>query len=137
MTPDRFTIKAQEAIAAAGALAESRRHPQTTPEHLLAVLLEQDGGMVAPVLRKLGVSPDAVRGTLNELLDLLPTTTAGSEAAGPSADLVSVLRAAEHEMRELGDEYISTEHVLLSLSGHASKAGETLRAEGAVKEALL
>ena len=46
--PDRFTIKTQEAIAAAGRLAEERRNPQVTPEHLLAVLLEQDGGIVPP-----------------------------------------------------------------------------------------
>ena len=50
MQPDRFTIKSQEAIAAAGSLAERRRNPQVTPEHLLAVLLEQEGGVVAPVL---------------------------------------------------------------------------------------
>src|ERR687888_170256 len=54
MQADRFTIKAQEAIAAAGQLAERRHNPQVTPEHLLSVLLEQDGGVVAPVLAKLG-----------------------------------------------------------------------------------
>ena len=57
MQPDRFTIKSQEALQAAQRLADERRNPQTTPEHLLAVLLEQDGGVVAPVLRKLGVDP--------------------------------------------------------------------------------
>jgi len=58
MQPDRLTIKTQEAIAAAQRLADDRRNPQTTPEHLLAVLLEQDGGLVVPGLRKLGVDPD-------------------------------------------------------------------------------
>ena len=57
MQPDRFTIKSQEALQAAQQLADERRNPQTTPEHLLAVLLEQDGGVVVPVLRKLGVEP--------------------------------------------------------------------------------
>ena len=61
MQPDRFTIKSQEALQAAQRLADERRNPQTTPEHLLAVLLEQDGGVVAPVLRKLGAEPAAVR----------------------------------------------------------------------------
>ena len=61
MQPDRFTIKSQEALQAAQRLADERRNPQTTPEHLLAVLLEQDGGVVVPVLRKLGVEPAAVR----------------------------------------------------------------------------
>ena len=59
MQADRFTIKAQEAIAAAGQLAERRRNPQVTPEHLLSVLLEQDGGVVVPVLAKLGADAGA------------------------------------------------------------------------------
>jgi len=73
MQADRFTIKAQEAIAAAGRLAEQRRNPQTTPEHLLAVLLEQDGGIVPAVLKKLGVAPGAVRAQLDAALDGQPT----------------------------------------------------------------
>jgi ATP-dependent Clp protease ATP-binding subunit ClpB len=64
MQPDRFTIKSQEALQAAQRLADERRNPQTTPEHVLAVLLEQDGGVVVPVLRKLGVEPAAVRQSL-------------------------------------------------------------------------
>ncbi len=64
MNVDRFTIKSQEALQAAQRLAEERRNPQTRPEHLLAVLLEQDAGVVAPLLRKLGVDPAAVRATL-------------------------------------------------------------------------
>src|ERR687890_505585 len=65
MQPDRFTIKSQEAIAAAGSLAERRRNPQITPEHLLVVLLEQDGGVVTPVLAKLGANVGAVRSEAN------------------------------------------------------------------------
>jgi ATP-dependent Clp protease ATP-binding subunit ClpB len=137
MNPDRFTIKSQEAIRAANQLAETRRNPQVTPEHLLSVLLEQEGGIVAPVLRKLGVAPDAVRSNLNPILDALPKLSGGSEAPGPSTDLAAVIRASEHEMRELKDEFVSAEHLLLSLAGHNSKAGETLRALGATKPALL
>ncbi|MCW3006175.1 MAG: ATP-dependent chaperone ClpB [Solirubrobacterales bacterium] len=137
MNPDRFTIKSQEAIRAANQLAEARRNPQVTPEHLLSVLLEQEGGIVVPVLRKLGVSPDAVRRDLNPSLDGLPKLSGGSEAPGPSSELAAVIRAAEHEMRELKDEYVSAEHLLLSLAGHNSKAGEVLRALGATKAALL
>ena len=69
MQPDRFTIKSQEALQAAQELAEQRRNPQTTPEHLLAVLLEQEGGIVAPVLRKLGVEPAASAPQDNRALD--------------------------------------------------------------------
>src|SRR3954452_13280694 len=138
MNFDRFTIKSQEAVAAAGSLASERRNKQVKPAHLLAVLLEQDGGLVVPVLAKLGADPAAVRAQLNEALAAQPTVAgAQDEAAGPSSEFVQVLRASEHEMRELGDEYVSTEHLLLSLAGHGGKAGDVLRAAGATPEALL
>jgi ATP-dependent Clp protease ATP-binding subunit ClpB len=137
MQLDRFTIKSQEAIQAALRLAEERRNPQATPEHLLAVLLEQSEGLVAPVLRKVGADPAAVRTAVNGALDALPTMTGPSGGAGPAEELIQVLRAAEHEMRQLGDEYVSTEHLLLSLSGHNSKAGELLRDAGATHDTLL
>src|SRR3954465_6224086 len=137
MQPDKFTIKSQEAIAAAGSLAERRRNPQVTPEHLLSVLLEQEGGVVAPVLGKLGANLAAVRSEATAALEALPTVSAGGEAAGPSSELVRVLRDAEGEMRDLKDEYVSTEHVLLALANHPSKAGGALRAHGATRDALL
>jgi ATP-dependent Clp protease ATP-binding subunit ClpB len=137
MQLDRFTIKSQEAIQAALRLAEERRNPQATPEHLLAVLIEQQDGIVAPVLRKVGADPAAIRGTLNGALDALPTMTGPSGGSGPADELIQVLRAAEHEMRQLSDEYVSTEHLLLSLSGHNSKAGEILRGAGAAHETLV
>jgi ATP-dependent Clp protease ATP-binding subunit ClpB len=136
MQPDRFTIKSQEAIAAAGSLAERRRNPQVTPEHLLVVLLEQEEGVVTPVLTKLGADANAVRSEANAALDALPTVSAGGESAGPSSELVRVLRDAEAEMRALKDEYVSTEHILLALAAHHSKAGDALRAHGATKVRL-
>src|SRR5436309_13837575 len=102
MQPDRFTIKSQEALEAAQRLADERRNPQTTPEHLLAVLLEQPEGIVAPVLGKLGVDPAAVRQGLAPALDALPKLSGAqpdAEPAGGSSQLVQVRRAAEGEMR--------------------------------------
>ncbi len=80
MQADRFTIKSQEALEAAQRLAAERRNPQTRPEHLLAVLLEQDGGVVVPVLRKLGVDPAAVRAALSPALEALPRLTGRARA---------------------------------------------------------
>src|ERR1700752_4305679 len=140
MQPDRFTIKSQKALQAAQRLADERRNPQTVPEHLLAVLLEQEGGVVAPVLRKLGVEPAAVRQALGIRLDALPkVTTSGGreEPAGGSSELVQILRSAENEMRELHDEYVSTEHLLLALSAHPGGAGEALRTSGATRDELI
>jgi ATP-dependent Clp protease ATP-binding subunit ClpB len=140
MQPDRFTIKSQEALQAAQQLADERRNPQTTPEHVLAVLLEQPEGIVVAVLRKLGVDPAAVRQALGSALDALPKLSgsdASPEPAGGSSELVQVLRGAEGEMRELGDEYVSTEHLLLAIAGHPGKAGDALRSAGASKDDLL
>src|ERR1700758_4818790 len=139
MQPDRFTIKSQEALQAAQRLADERRNPQTMPEHVLAVLLEQDGGIVVPVLRKLGVDPAAVRQANSEALDALPKIqgSASPEPAGGSSELVQILRDAENEMRELKDEYVSTEHLLLALAAHPGGAGDALRSSGATRDDLL
>ncbi|MBV9807931.1 MAG: ATP-dependent chaperone ClpB [Solirubrobacterales bacterium] len=138
MQPDRFTIKSQEALQAAQRLADERRNPQTMPEHVLAVLLEQEGGIVVPVLRKLGVDPAAVRQDNGRALDALPKMQgAGTpEPAGGSSELVQILRDAEKEMRDLGDDYVSTEHLLLAIAQHPGKAGDALRSNGAGHDPL-
>ncbi|MDX6649583.1 MAG: ATP-dependent Clp protease ATP-binding subunit ClpB, partial [Solirubrobacteraceae bacterium] len=137
MQADRFTIKSQEAIQAAQRLAEGRRNPQLTPEHLLAVLLERDAGVVVPVLEKLGADSAAIRAEVNAALDALPTVSGDSaEPAGASNELVAVLRAAEQAMSKLRDEYVSTEHLLLALAASKTRAGDALRAAGAGDDAL-
>ncbi|HVS28355.1 MAG TPA: Clp protease N-terminal domain-containing protein, partial [Solirubrobacteraceae bacterium] len=138
MQPDRFTIKSQEAVQAAQQLADARGNPQVMPEHLLAVLLEADSGVVVPVLSKLGVGVDALRAANGEALDALPTVSgqAAQPAAG-SSELGNVLRAAEGQARELSDEYVSTEHLLLALAAGDSRAGESLRDAGATHDTLL
>ena len=65
MQLDRFTTKSRQALEAASALAAARNHTEATPEHLLAVLLEQEDGIVVPVLNKLGARPEAIRSDVN------------------------------------------------------------------------
>ncbi|HEY1523564.1 MAG TPA: ATP-dependent chaperone ClpB [Solirubrobacteraceae bacterium] len=139
MQADRFTIKSQEALEAASRLADERHNPQTTPEHLLAVLLEQDGGLVVPVLRKLGVEPATVRQATSQALDALPKLSGGqaNEPAGGSSELVQIVRGAEKELRGLGDEYVSTQHLLLAIAAHPGPAGDALRSAGAGRDELL
>ena len=117
MQADRFTVKSQEALAAAQRLAGARRNPEVVPNHLLVALLEQDGGIVAPVLRRANADPEAVRRRANEALDALPTVT-GDSSASPALGraLIELLRRAEEEARGMGDEYVSTEHLLLALA---------------------
>ena len=118
MQPDRFTIKSQEALAAAQRLASARGHSQVAPHHLLLALLEQDGGIVVPVLRRANADPESVRRRANQALDALPTVS-GDGQAEPAldAELVDLLSRADSEARGMGDEYVSTEHLLLALSG--------------------
>ena len=116
MQADRFTIKSQEALAAAQRLAGARHNPEVTPQHLLVALLEQEGGIVMPVLRRAGAEPERVRRRVNEALDALPKVTGEASAPALGQDLIRLLQAADDEARGLGDEYVSTEHLLLSLA---------------------
>src|ERR671915_481185 len=117
MHTDRFTVKSQEALAAAQRLAGARRNPQVAPQHLLVALLEQEGGIVVPILRRANADPEAVRRRANEALDSLPTVS-GDATAAPALgrDLLELLRQADDEARGMGDEYVSTEHLLLALA---------------------
>src|SRR5215208_2477592 len=117
MQADRFTIKSQEALAAAQKLAAAKGNPQVDPLHLLVSLLEQEGGIVVPVLRRANADPEAARRRANEQLDALPTVT-GDATQAPALDrrMVELLERADEEARGMGDEYVSTEHLLLALA---------------------
>ena len=117
MHPDRFTIKAQEALRAAQRIAGARRNPQVAPQHVLVALLEQEGGIVVPVLQHVEADVEGIRRRANEALDKLPTVT-GEATAAPALDdsTGKLLDAADKEARGFGDEYVSTEHLLLALA---------------------
>ena len=86
MQLDRFTIKSQEALQQAIRLAADRRNTETAPEHLLLALLDQQEGIVIPVLRKVGADPAAVRSEVGGALDRLPTITAGAREPATSRE---------------------------------------------------
>src|SRR3954453_19207113 len=117
MQADRFTIKSQEALAAAQRLSGARRNPEVAPVHLLLALLEQDGGIVVPVLRRAGADPERVRRLANEAADQLPTVT-GDAASSPALGtaLIDLLKRGDDEAHGMGDEYVSAEHLLLALA---------------------
>jgi ATP-dependent Clp protease ATP-binding subunit ClpB len=117
MHPDRFTVKSQEALAAAQRLAGARGNPEVAPQHLLVALLEQEGGIVVPVLRRANADPESVRRGMNQALDALPTVSGeASSAPAIGSALAGVLERADEEARGMGDEYVSTEHLLLALA---------------------
>jgi ATP-dependent Clp protease ATP-binding subunit ClpB len=135
MQPDRFTSQTRSAVDAALQLAHERRNPQATPEHLLAALLSQEGGLAGQLLAKVGADGTAVVRDLDGAIAALPTLGEGGETATASSELVQILRDAQAEMRKLKDEYVAVDHVLLALAGNkAARAGDILRAHGATKD---
>jgi ATP-dependent Clp protease ATP-binding subunit ClpB len=127
MQPDRFTIKSQEAVAAAQRLASEGSNPEVGPPHLLAALLDQDEGVVVPVLQRLGVDAQDARERAREAIGKLPKLSGNTVPdVRPSSEFVWVLQQAEKESTGLGDEYISTEHILLALSEKKSGVSDLL-----------
>jgi ATP-dependent Clp protease ATP-binding subunit ClpB len=127
MQPDRFTIKSQEAVAAAQRLASEGSNPEVTPSHLLLALLEQDEGVVVPVLQRLGVDAQDARQRARDAIGKLPKLSGNTvPEVRPSSEFVWVLQQAEKESTGLGDEYISTEHILLALSEKKSGVSDLL-----------
>jgi len=134
---DRLTVKAGEALQASIALAAARGNPAVEDIHLLQALLEQEGGVAGPLLGRLGVRYDQLEKKVSEALERLARQEGGTGAM-PSRELTQVLDEAEKEARELGDQFVSSEHLLLSLlSKPASTTGPLLKGLGATREGLL
>jgi ATP-dependent Clp protease ATP-binding subunit ClpB len=136
MQADRFTVKSQEAVQAAQQLAAARRNPETAPAHLLVALLVQEDGLVVPILQKLGADPAAIGAEAQSAVEALPTLGEGGEEPRMSSALAATLRQAEKEMAKLGDEYISTEHLLLALAEPGSGVAEVLPDRGPLERAV-
>jgi ATP-dependent Clp protease ATP-binding subunit ClpB len=111
---NKYTEKAQEAVVGAQQLAEQRNHSQVDVEHLLLALLQQQDGVVSPLLDKLGASPATLRQQLTAELDRLPRVYGGTQVIY-STRLRRIVQAAFEEANRLSDEYVSTEHFLLAI----------------------
>jgi ATP-dependent Clp protease ATP-binding subunit ClpB len=110
--PNRWTIKTQEAVAAAGELARTNANPEITPDHLLVALLSQSDGTTLPILAKVGVSPVAIRNDADARVARLSKAYGGESRV--SREFTALVDRADEARRELHDEYLSTEHLLLS-----------------------
>jgi len=125
MQADRFTVKSQEAVAAAQDLARARRNPEIASAHLLLALLDQAESMAVAVLQRVSADPAAVRAQANEALSSLPTLGDGDEPR-MSSNLARVVRSAETEMAKFGDSYITVGHLLLALAEDGSGVSDLL-----------
>ena len=127
MRSDKLTVKSQEAIARAQSIARERQHQGIGSAHLLAALLEQKEGVVAPVLEKLGAAPEAVAREVAAALDKTPKVYGQEPGQYLTTPAANVLEDASSEAERLKDEYVSTEHILLALAGSEDDTGKLLR----------
>jgi ATP-dependent Clp protease ATP-binding subunit ClpB len=135
---DKLTIKAQEALQRAQELAVERGHQELTPEHLLVALLKQEQGVADALLRKLGVDPDRVLGPAEQALDQQTQVRGATADVYLGRRLLDLLDGATKQSKELKDEYVSSEHLLLALAGKDHGAAtRALKDAGVRKDALL
>ncbi|WP_217923273.1 ATP-dependent chaperone ClpB [Miltoncostaea oceani] len=137
MAVDKPTEKAQEAIAASASIAGDRGNPVVEPDHLLQALLDAREGVVEPVLQRAGADLTGLRADTGAAMGRHPQVSGSPTGAQLSNPYRAVLRRAGREAEGLGDEYISTEHLLLALVEEPSPAREALRANGVTREGLL
>jgi len=135
MQLERFTLKAQEALAASQKLAQERGHAQIEPEHLAVALLDQEGGLAVSIFERIGVSHTAVRGELEKRLDHF-STVHGSTQMGLARETQQALDAAQAEADKMKDAYVSTEHVLMALAQNKAWLGDLLRRYGVTRDAV-
>jgi ATP-dependent Clp protease ATP-binding subunit ClpB len=140
MNVERMTQRVQEALNAAYTRALTERNTQTTPEHLLAAVLDQPEGIAAPILQKAGLDPATLRNNVDRAIGALP------RLSGPNADqstvsvapaLTRLLASAEQESKALNDEFVSVEHLLLAMAADTSGVGRLFRDAGLSREKLL
>ncbi|MDD7919876.1 ATP-dependent chaperone ClpB [Actinomycetospora callitridis] len=131
------TTRTQQAVSAAVRAATVDGHPQVSPAHLAAALLDQTDGLTEPLLRAVGADPSAVRADVGKVLAGLPSAS-GSSVAAPQFDreTARVLQHAQTLASDMGDEYVSTEHLLVGLAAAGGRTGEVLTRHGATPEAL-
>ncbi len=134
----KLTNKSQEALSVAVRRAATEGHPQVEPAHLLVALLSQADGVAVPLLEAVGADPQAIRRRAEEQIAALPKAS-GATVGAPqtSRQLLMVLNTAANRARQLEDDYVSTEHLLVGLAADGGPAATLLKDAGATPDALL
>ncbi|WP_407436991.1 ATP-dependent chaperone ClpB [Treponema sp.] len=133
---EKFTIKAQEALQEASSIAQKNDNAEITPSHLLKALLEQQDGIVPPVIECVGGNCSLLIQKTDEIIKSLSHVT-GNASLTLSSQAQKILAKAENEMSFLNDEYLSCEHILLSIADSSTDAGELLRKNGINRDSIL
>jgi ATP-dependent Clp protease ATP-binding subunit ClpB len=131
------TTRTQQAVSAAVRAATASGHPQVSPAHLVIALLDQTDGITTPLLRAVSADPAAVRAETERLLASMPSAT-GSGVSAPQfdGDSARVLTHAQQLAADMGDEYVSTEHLLVGVAAAGGRAADLLTRHGATAAAL-
>jgi ATP-dependent Clp protease ATP-binding subunit ClpB len=136
MRPERMTTKSREAFQEGASRASRFGNPELQPEHLLLAMLEQEGGVAAPVLQKAGVDVSALRDAVARKVEGFPRVSGGAEP-GLSRRALEVIRRADDEAKKLKDDYVSVEHYLLAMVQHDRDVSALLEPFGVSYEKLL
>ena len=135
---DKFTIKSQELIENSNTLAVNNANQQIEPEHMLRAMLDDDTGITVSIFRKLGVSTDQLKNDVLALIDKLPRVSGGDKKAYISSVSNQILDKAFKEAENMKDEYVSIEHILLSMPEiKKNPAADLLKKSGVTRESLL
>jgi ATP-dependent Clp protease ATP-binding subunit ClpB len=134
---DQLTHKSQEALRRAVAIATERKHTEVGTAHLLSALLEQTDGVVLPLLTRLEVTPTTLRNRTTELLDATAAAYGATGQPSIGRALSRALESSAEEARQLGDDYISTEHLLLGLARNSDRTAAVLVEQGIDRDAIL
>jgi ATP-dependent Clp protease ATP-binding subunit ClpB len=135
--PDRLTVKAAEALQQAAALARARGNPVVNDAHLFHSLLEQDDGIVVPLLQKTGLNVTQLTAETERELGRFPKQSGDAGEPTLSRELSRVLDRADQDAQSLGDAYVSTEHLLLALVEEKGTTARQLLSAGGVDRAEL
>jgi len=138
MDISKLTLKSQQALQVAQQLAAERDQQEITPSHLLLALLQDEEGIIRPILQKLSVNPGQLVTDLEQELDKIPRVTGGGVSSPYlSPSLNKVLTKAWEEAKGLKDEFLSVEHLLLALAESADPAGRLLQGKDVTRDAIL
>ena len=136
MNLNTLTEKAQESVLGAQTLATEQNHSEVTPEHLLVVLVEQSGGIVPSILRKMSIDSARMAADARAQLKTMPQAYGADVRLSPRMKLI--FDSAQAEAKRLQDEYVSTEHLFVALATEVgrSPAAQLLQRSGATKDAI-
>src|SRR5688572_21863385 len=132
---DRFTIRGQEAVQEAIGVAEKNQNQQVEPEHILTAMLDQKEGVLRPILGKVGASVAAIAGEVEAAVEKFPKVSGGQQYFSTRTN--TIFQEAQKETEKMQDEYVSTEHLLLSIADEKEgDAGRILRSNGITRDHL-